>query len=194
VIMKTSFICLLMIAFFISCNNNHDLSTNVKELKSLHWNNKYEVFDEPSSQSIAEMKFYLLMISGDFMDTLTILSIRQASNSLQGFYKKVPYDQVPALFPNSIETKSFKYSSIRFALNISQVDSIKEIIRRNDLFSLKDTVKTNVTDGTTREIIVYNGEKFYDLYRGYVFGKDVESQFINSFKEIMKFAPPEPIP
>ncbi|MCG2618164.1 hypothetical protein LZZ85_27940 [Terrimonas sp. NA20] len=192
--MKNIFLYLLSMPFFLACTNGHDKKGELKESNSVLWNNKYEVFDEPDSKSIEQMNFYILLVSSSFLDTLTILSIRQNAKSVEGFYKKIPYDQIPALFENTIETKTFRFSTIRFSTDITQVDSIKGIIKQNDLFSLKDTIRTNATDGSVKEIMVYDGKRFYDFYRGYVFDKDVESKFVHSFEKIMKLAPSEQIP
>jgi hypothetical protein len=187
--MRSVLVCLAVIIFCSSCNDNQKSDTNSNKSRLLNWTNKYEVFDEPGSQGIADMKFYLLMVSENLFDSLTILSVRQDSNKIQGFYKRVPFDQIPALFPNTNETKSFTYLTTRFALSPAQIDSIKQIIERNNLISFKDTINSRAVDGSMREIIFYDSVKLYDLYRGYVFEKDIEPAVINSIKEIMKLVP-----
>jgi hypothetical protein len=189
--MKNLIKCLLLsiIAVVFSCSQDKDASSSLKVPKALQWSSKFEVFDEPNQRGIEGMKFYVMIISESFLDTLSILSIRQDSTSIQGFYKRIASDQIPASFPNKVETKTFQYSTIRFSLEANQVDSIKQIIKRNDLLSLKDSAKTNATDGKTNEIIIYDGKNFHNLYRGYAFDKDVEPGFVKSVEEIMKFAP-----
>jgi hypothetical protein len=179
---------------FIACNNNNP-KKSIKENSKIEtkWSNKYEVYDEPSSENISELRSYFLLVSEDFMDSLRILSIREDSNSIQGFYKRVPYMEIPPLFPNMVETKTFMYSTIRFLLDRNALDSIRHIIKANNLFSLRDTVKTNGTDGSIKELIIYDHGKLNKLEREYGFEKDVEPQFLYSFKQIMKFAPAEPV-
>src|SRR4051812_26686528 len=86
-----------------SCNSHSKEEKQPVPIEGKPWVNKYVVFDEPNTNEIRRLRFYLLAVSYDFLDSMTILSIRADSTTIQGFFKKVPWIQIPPLFPNKDE-------------------------------------------------------------------------------------------
>src|SRR5258705_5495019 len=108
--MKVGIIFFIAAVLFTTCRNDTTVHSKKAGVDSSIWSNKYEAFDEPSSQAVASMRFYLLAVSKGFGDSLKIISIRQDSSHTLAFFKSAGYFDGPAPIVNH-DTNSFKYST-----------------------------------------------------------------------------------
>lgn len=176
----------------VSCSDEPSKTNIAKETGF----SSYKLFEEPNAKEIKELKFYFLAAYWGGMKNACLLSIRSdGNNNTYGYYKIVSRDFMPPI-SNMIkeDTTSFMYSSIYFRLKPSDIDTLRSFIKKYSVHGLKDTVIANDIDAKTRELIVYDNQRFLDVFRT---GSEasLERNYKEFFETIMqKYTPSEPVP
>lgn len=188
------FLVLTILVECISCQNNQQ---NYIETNSRIGFNRYQLFEEPSTEEIVKLKFYLLIISQGSFENAYILSIRKDStNKTYGYYKTIDRDMMPPM-SNEIkaDTLPFIYSTIYFKLKSSDIDTLQVLMQDYKINQLKDTLETKLLGGRSRELIVFNKGIFFNVFRDYGSETSVEKNFLDFLNTVIKkFTPSEPVP
>jgi len=133
----------------------------------------YKVFNEPEKANALRLRFYLLIISFSNFDSTRIISIRQDSSAVYADYKMASYSEIPSIQRvTDFDSTTFFYSTIHFKLAEREIDTLKTWVTSFDLRALKDSVNDKHLDGGMREIILFDGDRIYHIYR--TFGSDKE--------------------
>lgn len=185
-----------VVAVFVlqSCggsNNQEELPRDSVEFAT------YKLFEEPSSQHIGDLKFYFLAAAYGSAENTQLLSIRvENNNSIYGYYKTIDRDLMPPIGKGfKTDTFPFIYSSTYFRLNAFDVDTLRKLIQNYQIAQLRDTLEAGQIGGRSREIVIFDSGKFYNIYRNFGNEASIEKEFAQFFDTVLKrLTPPPPLP
>jgi hypothetical protein len=129
--------------------------------------NTYKLFEEPGYDDIYHLKFYMLIVDNRLFGT-RMISIRQDSNSVYGYNKDATFEQMPSMrMVIDSDSATFRYTTTRFRLSVNDIDTLRSWIGTSSIGILKDSIDSNHLDGGMIEIIIYDGQKSYNVYQTY---------------------------
>ena len=190
------FVFIVLISVLISCiadrNKNASKYPEIADivLEKNNLDNKYAAFDEPTGCEIAELKSYLMaMFTTKNGSIWNILSIRQNENGFIGFHKEVKYEQLHSIYDALYDTTAFQFTVIRFNLDSAGINQVQKVFSDQQIWEFKDSLVTHHLDGQKKELIVFNGKQFKNVYRSYGTENEVEADFRIIFEKLQSLVP-----
>ncbi|HYF30284.1 MAG TPA: hypothetical protein VD993_04140 [Chitinophagaceae bacterium] len=158
----------------------------------------YKLFEEPSSTQYNEFKFYFMAAAYGSAEDTRILSIRlETDNNLYAYYKTIDRNLMPPIRSAGfkVDTFPFVYTTTYFKVSPSDIDTLKMLLSNYKILELKDTVQSKHFGGRSREIVLFDNGKFYNILRDFGSVSSIEKEYLQFFDTLLKkFTPPPPLP